>query len=173
MAGAMRGQLLRLRPWQSAPAAASHTWRPRQQLQQACWQHTAAPAAAAPPSAARASGAQKTVLGFSRFNVVAGCGKSKTKSTISNNPNFCGEDSFFITEDQSEPYDAVNEGFTVFPNDIIVLATDGLWDNIVMEQIEELSKKAANIELFAKQLVVAGSTRPRKPDDVTVIAARV
>eukprot|EP00659_Diplonema_papillatum_P000142 gene142-224_t len=35
---------------------------------------------------------------------------------------------------ESEPYDAVNEGFTVFPNDIIVLATDGLWDNIVMEQ---------------------------------------
>eukprot|EP01063_Lacrimia_lanifica_P017845 TRINITY_DN24830_c0_g1_i1.p1 TRINITY_DN24830_c0_g1~~TRINITY_DN24830_c0_g1_i1.p1 ORF type:complete len:285 (+),score=108.76 TRINITY_DN24830_c0_g1_i1:58-912(+) len=74
---------------------------------------------------------------------------------------------------QTEPYEATNDHFEVEKGDVLVLATDGLWDNVDLDQISAISKDFTDVSEFAKQLVVAGSTRPRKPDDVTVVAARI
>eukprot|EP01061_Rhynchopus_euleeides_P026191 TRINITY_DN42875_c0_g1_i1.p1 TRINITY_DN42875_c0_g1~~TRINITY_DN42875_c0_g1_i1.p1 ORF type:complete len:289 (+),score=116.71 TRINITY_DN42875_c0_g1_i1:84-950(+) len=73
----------------------------------------------------------------------------------------------------TQPHEADNDAFEVQKGDYLVLATDGLWDNVKMDRIQEIGSQAHNADEFSQNLVVAGITRPVKPDDVTVVVARV
>eukprot|EP00754_Rhynchopus_humris_P003928 Rhum_TRINITY_DN12038_c0_g1::Rhum_TRINITY_DN12038_c0_g1_i1::g.48806::m.48806/K17508/PTC7, PPTC7; protein phosphatase PTC7 len=75
---------------------------------------------------------------------------------------------------QNEPYEGAPVQFEVSRGDILVLATDGLWDNVEDNTIEGIVEKySADTSELCKQLVVAGSTEPYKPDDCTVVVAKV
>eukprot|EP01060_Flectonema_neradi_P006675 TRINITY_DN14531_c0_g1_i1.p1 TRINITY_DN14531_c0_g1~~TRINITY_DN14531_c0_g1_i1.p1 ORF type:complete len:254 (+),score=27.13 TRINITY_DN14531_c0_g1_i1:110-871(+) len=75
---------------------------------------------------------------------------------------------------ESHPFEAANGDEEVLAGDVIVMATDGLWDNVDVNEIMAVYKDVgSNLSEFCKQLVIAACTRPRKPDDVTIVCARV
>eukprot|EP00756_Hemistasia_phaeocysticola_P014760 Hpha_TRINITY_DN15359_c1_g2::TRINITY_DN15359_c1_g2_i1::g.88206::m.88206/K17508/PTC7, PPTC7; protein phosphatase PTC7 len=74
----------------------------------------------------------------------------------------------------SEPYEAGISTHDVISGDILVLATDGLWDNIDIPQVEGIVQKTkGNMNAVATALTEAAATFPRKPDDITVVVAQV
>ena len=85
-----------------------------------------------------------------------------------------------------QPEDGVVAGIKIKPEDIIVMATDGLWDNLFEEQVAELVVEKSDVPKRAKSIAEgarAAATEPGrktpwsngggKLDDISVIAARV
>ena len=85
-----------------------------------------------------------------------------------------------------QPEDGVVDSFELKPEDIIVMATDGLWDNLFEEQVAELVVEKSNVPQLAKSIAEgarAAATEPGrktpwsngggKLDDISVIAAQV
>ena len=62
--------------------------------------------------------------------------------------------------------------------DIVILASDGLWDNISIEQIHDCIGSVTtnggllqNPKKLAKKLAITARLNNAKPDDITVIVA--
>eukprot|EP01065_Artemidia_motanka_P045557 TRINITY_DN6715_c0_g1_i1.p2 TRINITY_DN6715_c0_g1~~TRINITY_DN6715_c0_g1_i1.p2 ORF type:complete len:312 (+),score=19.59 TRINITY_DN6715_c0_g1_i1:245-1180(+) len=75
----------------------------------------------------------------------------------------------------NEPYDAAISTHEVWPGDVIVLATDGLWDNLDIPQVEQVvqQNETQRMDVLARTLTEKAAFRPRKPDDVTIVTAMV
>eukprot|EP01062_Namystynia_karyoxenos_P031238 TRINITY_DN23189_c0_g1_i1.p1 TRINITY_DN23189_c0_g1~~TRINITY_DN23189_c0_g1_i1.p1 ORF type:complete len:367 (+),score=74.90 TRINITY_DN23189_c0_g1_i1:93-1103(+) len=77
---------------------------------------------------------------------------------------------------ENEPYDASISHHDVQSGDVLVLGTDGLWDNLDMPQVEQMVRDHPadrGIAELSRALVERCIFRPRKPDDVTIVVARV
>jgi len=85
-----------------------------------------------------------------------------------------------------QPENGIVGSFALKPEDIIIMATDGLWDNLFEEQIVELAVGESDMLKLAKSIaeearVAATKPGPKTPwsngggklDDISVIAARV
>ncbi len=85
-----------------------------------------------------------------------------------------------------QPEDGVVAGIKLKPEDIIVMATDGLWDNLFEEQVAELVVEKSDVPQLAKSIAEgarAAATEPGrktpwsngggKLDDISVIAVQV
>jgi protein phosphatase PTC7 len=85
-----------------------------------------------------------------------------------------------------QPEDGVVAGIKLKPEDIIVMATDGLWDNLFEEQVAELVVEKSDMSKLAKNIAEEtrfAATEPGrktpwsdvggKLDDITVITALV
>ena len=85
-----------------------------------------------------------------------------------------------------QPEDGVVAGIKLKPEDIIVMATDGLWDNLFEEQVAELVVEKSDVPQLAKSIpegARAAATEPGrktpwsngggKLDDISVIAVQV
>ena len=84
------------------------------------------------------------------------------------------------------PEDGLIDSFELKPEDIIIMATDGLWDNLFEEQVVELAVGESDVSKLAKSIAEgarAAATEPGrktpwsnvggKLDDISVISARV
>jgi serine/threonine protein phosphatase PrpC len=108
-----------------------------------------------------------------------------------------------VGTDGDKPYCAISQSHKIEKNDIVLLATDGLWDNVDSEDIihllNEFSKKENSIEIDINEFVISISsvakTRSQdkqfispfakkaleynrryiggKPDDITVVGAQI
>ena len=85
-----------------------------------------------------------------------------------------------------QPENGVVAGIKLKPEDIIVMATDGLWDNLFEEQVAELVVEKSDVPQLAKSIAEgarAAATEPGrktpwsngggKLDDISVIAVQV
>jgi protein phosphatase PTC7 len=85
-----------------------------------------------------------------------------------------------------QPEDGVVDSFELKPEDIIVMATDGLWDNLFEEQVEELVVKKSDMSKLAKNIAEEARFSATEPgrktpwsdvggklDDISIIAARM
>eukprot|EP00755_Sulcionema_specki_P030616 Sspe_Gene.94784::Locus_67117_Transcript_1_1_Confidence_1.000_Length_1274::g.94784::m.94784/K17508/PTC7, PPTC7; protein phosphatase PTC7 len=73
----------------------------------------------------------------------------------------------------NQPYEMGITSHEVHQGDVLVLATDGLWDNVDTEEIEDIAVASPDMTTLGRKLVERASTNPRKPDDVTVVTAMV
>ena len=84
------------------------------------------------------------------------------------------------------PEDGLIDSFELKPEDIIIMATDGLWDNLFEEQVVELAVGESDVSKLAKSIAEgahAAATEPGrktpwsnvggKLDDISVISVRV
>jgi protein phosphatase PTC7 len=84
------------------------------------------------------------------------------------------------------PQDGLIDDFELKPEDIIIMGTDGLWDNLFEEQVAELVVEKSDVPQLAKSIAEgarAAATEPGrktpwsngggKLDDISVIAAQV
>ena len=84
------------------------------------------------------------------------------------------------------PEDGSIDSFELKPEDIIIMATDGLWDNLFEEQVVELAVGESDVSKLAKSIAEgarAAATEPGrktpwsnvggKLDDISVISVRV
>jgi len=84
------------------------------------------------------------------------------------------------------PKDGVVGSFALQPEDIVIMATDGLWDNLFEEQVAELAVGPSDMVKLAKNIAKAALTAATEPgrktpwsntggkiDDISVIAAQV
>ena len=85
-----------------------------------------------------------------------------------------------------QPEDGVVDSFELKPEDIIVMATDGLWDNLFEEQVAELVVKKSDMSKLAKNIAEEARFAATEPgrktpwsdvggklDDISIIAARM
>jgi protein phosphatase PTC7 len=78
----------------------------------------------------------------------------------------------------SDPKDSNTESHPVQKGDIVVLATDGFWDNIkdiseIIQIITDLNSLDKSLKKIAKILVDEALSYYVKPDDITVVVARI
>ena len=84
------------------------------------------------------------------------------------------------------PEDGLIDSFELKPEDIIIMATDGLWDNLFEEQVAELVVKKSDMSKLAKNIAEEARFAATKPgrktpwsdvggklDDISIIAARM
>ena len=85
-----------------------------------------------------------------------------------------------------QPEDGVVVGIKLKPEDIIVMATDGLWDNLFEEQVAELVVEQSDMSKLAKNIAEEARFAATEPgrktpwsdvggklDDITVVTALV
>ena len=85
-----------------------------------------------------------------------------------------------------QPEDGVVVGIKLKPEDIIVMATDGLWDNLFEEQVAELVVEQSDMSKLAKNIAEEAHFAATEPgrktpwsdvggklDDITVVTALV
>ena len=85
-----------------------------------------------------------------------------------------------------QPEDGVVAGIKLKPEDIIVMATDGLWDNLFEEQVAELVVEKSDMSKLAKNIAEEARFAATEPgrktpwsdvggklDDITVVTALV
>jgi protein phosphatase PTC7 len=85
-----------------------------------------------------------------------------------------------------QPEDGVVAGIKLKPEDIIVMATDGLWDNLFEEQVAELVIEKSDMSKLAKNIAEEARFAATEPgrktplsdvggklDDITVVTALV
>ncbi len=85
-----------------------------------------------------------------------------------------------------QPEDGVVAGIKLKPEDIIVMATDGLWDNLFEEQVAELVVEQSDMTKLAKNIAEEARFAATEPgrktpwsdvggklDDITVVTALV
>ncbi len=85
-----------------------------------------------------------------------------------------------------QPEDGVAAGIKLKPEDIIVMATDGLWDNLFEEQVAELVVEKSDMSKLAKNIAEEARFAATEPgrktpwsdvggklDDITVVTALV
>lgn len=85
-----------------------------------------------------------------------------------------------------QPEDGVVAGIKLKPEDIIVMATDGLWDNLFEEQVAELVVEQSDMSKLAKNIAEEARFAATEPgrktpwsdvggklDDITVVTALV
>ena len=85
-----------------------------------------------------------------------------------------------------QPEDGVVAGIKIKPEDIIVMATDGLWDNLFEEQVAELVVEKSDMSKLAKNIAEEARFAATEPgrktpwsdvggklDDITVVTALV
>jgi protein phosphatase PTC7 len=85
-----------------------------------------------------------------------------------------------------QPEDGVVAGIKLKPEDIIVMATDGLWDNLFEEQVAELVVEKSDMSKLAKKIAEEARFAATEPgrktpwsnvggklDDITVVTALV
>ncbi len=74
---------------------------------------------------------------------------------------------------KNNPDESIIDTFTVENNDIIIMATDGLWDNIC--DIDNICIIVSNLDinLIAKELIKIALNNYEKPDDITVIVSKI
>jgi len=74
----------------------------------------------------------------------------------------------------SDPVDScVVEKFTGQKGDVIVVASDGIWDNMNDEHLLGQLKGARNMEEYAVHLMKIAVSHSWKPDDITIICAKI
>jgi len=66
------------------------------------------------------------------------------------------------------------EEFLLMDQDLIILGSDGLWDNLNEDDMifEKDALKLSTVDMIAKQFIERALERWTKPDDITVICAR-
>ncbi|CAM4744403.1 unnamed protein product [Rotaria magnacalcarata] len=74
---------------------------------------------------------------------------------------------------QISSFDAICETFDLELDDIIILSTDGLFDNVPNHLIEQILSHNRSLKHAANQLVTRAIRFYVKPDDILVIMARV
>ncbi|UJR21416.1 hypothetical protein I4U23_024505 [Adineta vaga] len=74
---------------------------------------------------------------------------------------------------QISVFDAICQSFDLELNDIIILSTDGLFDNVSDFQIEQILARTNSLKQAANDLVTYAVRYYVKPDDILVIMARV
>ncbi|CAF1607936.1 unnamed protein product [Adineta ricciae] len=74
---------------------------------------------------------------------------------------------------QISVFDAICQTFELELNDIIILSTDGLFDNVSDFQIEQILARSNSLKQAAKELVTYAVRYYVKPDDILVLMARV
>jgi protein phosphatase PTC7 len=85
-----------------------------------------------------------------------------------------------------QPEDGVVAGIKLKPEDIIVMATDGLWDNLFEEQVAELVVEQSDMSKLAKNIAEEARFAATEPgrktpwsdvggklDDITIVTALV
>lgn len=92
------------------------------------------------------------------------------------------------TRKKNVPKDGLFKKQTIFSGDIIVMGTDGLWDNLFEQHILEMTNSESNMQKLAENIAQEAketSSNPKsktpwskdklggKPDDITVIAALI
>ncbi|CAF0723355.1 unnamed protein product [Adineta ricciae] len=70
-------------------------------------------------------------------------------------------------------FDAICQTFELELNDIIILSTDGLFDNVSDFQIEQILARSNSLKQAAKEMVTYAVRYYVKPDDILVLMARV
>ncbi|CAF1027524.1 unnamed protein product [Adineta steineri] len=70
-------------------------------------------------------------------------------------------------------FDAICQTFDLELNDVIILSTDGLFDNVSDFQIEQILARTSSLKHAASELVTHAVRFYIKPDDILVIMARV
>ncbi len=84
------------------------------------------------------------------------------------------------------PEDGLIDSFELKPEDIIIMATDGLWDNLFEEQVVELAVGESDVSKLAKNIAEEARFAATEPgrktpwsdvggklDDISIIAARM
>lgn len=71
------------------------------------------------------------------------------------------------------PNESIIESFNVKNNDIIIMATDGLWDNIFLNDIYHIINNCEDNKSIAQELLRMALIYNFKPDDITIIVSKI